>query len=135
MLQLASCFLLLLLLSLHMLPLHFCHLTTDDVTKFPPLTLSILFSLFSSCSRSSSCRSTRRRLPSSAAPFTLRPSMDCIEVSTEGGRESGDMVNLIILSMIHESLLFRFNPFLILGSTSSIRAEMSSMRSGGVTPD
>ena len=34
--------------------------------------------------------------------------MDSIEVSTEGGRESG---NLIILSLIHESLLFRFNSF------------------------
>ena len=40
-----------------------------------------------------------------------RSRMDCIEVLTEGGRESGDMVNLIILSMIHESLLFRFNSF------------------------
>ena len=38
--------------------------------------------------------------------------MDCIEVLTERGRESGDMVNLIILSLIHESLLFRFNSFL-----------------------
>ena len=37
--------------------------------------------------------------------------MDCIEVLMEGGRESGDMVNLIILSMIHKSLLFRFNSF------------------------
>ena len=61
--------------------------------------------------------------------------MDCIEVLTEGGRESGDMVNLIILSMIHESLLFRFNSFLILGSTSSKRAKMSSMQSGGATPE
>ena len=41
----------------------------------------------------------------------LAPRMDCIEVLTEGGRESGDMVNLIIRSMIHESLLFRFNSF------------------------
>ena len=41
----------------------------------------------------------------------LEPRMDCIEVLTEGGREAGDMVNLIILSMIHESLLFRFNSF------------------------
>ena len=38
--------------------------------------------------------------------------MDSIEVSTERGRESGDMVDLIILSMIHESLLFRFNSWL-----------------------
>ena len=36
------------------------------------------------------------------------------------------MVNLIILLMIHESLLFRFNSFLVLDSTSSKRAKMSS---------
>ena len=39
----------------------------------------------------------------------------------------------VALMMIHESLLFRFNSFRIIGSTSSKRAEMSSSESGGAT--
>ena len=63
-------------------------------------------------------------------------SMDCTEVSTEGGREGGgDMVNLTIMSMAHDSLLFRFKSFLFLGSTSSKKAKMRSNQSIGATPE
>ena len=41
----------------------------------------------------------------------MKARMDSIEVSTEGERESGNMVNSVILSIIHESLLFRLNFF------------------------
>ena len=65
--------------------------------------------------------------------------MDSIEALTEGGRESGDMDNLIILlSMIHLDDLGDYldlTLFSILDSTSSKRAKMSSMLSGGVTPE
>ena len=54
-------------------------------------------------------------------------------MSTEGGRESGDMVNLIILLIMSHSYLDSI--ILILGSASSKRVEMSSMRSGGATPE
>ena len=37
--------------------------------------------------------------------------------------------------MIRESLLFRFNSFINIGSTSSKRAKKSSRESGGVTPE
>ena len=41
----------------------------------------------------------------------FKDGLDCIQLRCRFRAPLGDMVNLIILTMIHESLLFRFNTF------------------------